>query len=244
MKLLISIILFLSSCSILAQVGINTTNPTGIFHIDAGVAGNIEDDVLITNQGYIGVGTDIPTTRLDIRANSIVKGFSMADGNESVGKALMSDEFGNGTWRNVVNTWSASLSNGNVAYNNTEAIVPIPFTDSYLSISGVGEVNPAGGTITVPYAGMYRFRIAGICSNNRMPTGSTYIAYFRILTSPDVGVFSPHCTGVVGVVDVSVGFYGFIKLPANAKLIIYLNQESKSWANKISNAVFMVDFMY
>ena len=71
-------------CNIcIAQIGINTENPKTLLHIDGASTpattnpptGNIStaqaaDDIVITNQGNVGIGTIAPTTKLDIISQS------------------------------------------------------------------------------------------------------------------------------------------------------------------------------
>lgn len=57
-----------------SQVGVNTENPRGVFHIDAkantGVAGiNISDDVIVDSEGKMSIGTLTPQAKLDINGN-------------------------------------------------------------------------------------------------------------------------------------------------------------------------------
>ncbi|PXV69131.1 hypothetical protein CLV62_101400 [Dysgonomonas alginatilytica] len=70
--LLIFSLLFAGLCT--SQVGINTENPKGVFHIDSkgdsGVSGtNSVDDVIVDSQGSMGIGTLTPQAKLDINGN-------------------------------------------------------------------------------------------------------------------------------------------------------------------------------
>jgi hypothetical protein len=75
MKKIFILLLSLISTYNLAQVGINTENPQGVFHIDAG--GDNEqtgsplpeqqlNDVVVDNLGKMGIGTAFPTHRLHV----------------------------------------------------------------------------------------------------------------------------------------------------------------------------------
>ncbi|SHE54695.1 hypothetical protein [Dysgonomonas macrotermitis] len=82
-----------------AQIGIQTDNPLGIFHVDpkrdtnaAGTSGTA-DDVVVTSSGQVGIGTVTPTAKLDIRGT-----FRLRDGNQAEGKMLVSDVSGNAQW--------------------------------------------------------------------------------------------------------------------------------------------------
>ncbi|SHF77320.1 hypothetical protein SAMN05444362_1104 [Dysgonomonas macrotermitis] len=94
-----------------AQVGINTQNPQGIFHIDpqadtSGTSGS-GDDVVVKDNGYVGIGTVDPVSRIHIKtqgtATSPETGFILEDGNQSEGKILTAiDDTGLATWKELV----------------------------------------------------------------------------------------------------------------------------------------------
>ena len=89
-----------------AQVGINTHNPLGIFHIDGKkdnqmIVTNLQllNDFVISSEGYVGVGS-VPSVRLQIYTGSPGSGLKLTDGTEGVGRTLLSDSQGIGTWNN------------------------------------------------------------------------------------------------------------------------------------------------
>lgn len=70
--LLIINLLLVKLC--VSQVGINTENPKGVFHIDAkgdtGVQGvEFSDDIVVNAEGRMGIGTLTPQAKLDINGN-------------------------------------------------------------------------------------------------------------------------------------------------------------------------------
>ena len=85
-----------------AQVGVKTENPQGVFHIDGqgNTNGNtnISDDVVVTATGNMGVGTNAPATKVDIRTTTAGGGFRLQDGTQGNGMVLTSDTNGNGRW--------------------------------------------------------------------------------------------------------------------------------------------------
>lgn len=103
-------VLFFTGISF-SQVGINTSQPQGIFHIDSknntsGVT-NTSDDVIVTSKGYLGVGTVVPDAALHIKTTGTqkdpVSAFKLQDGSEGSGKYLVSNADGVGSWASVVN---------------------------------------------------------------------------------------------------------------------------------------------
>src|SRR5690606_22456466 len=65
------------STAVMAQTGINTRNPQGVLHIDGAGDNNntatpslqeVVNDVVITNTGFVGVGTLTPVVKLDLRS--------------------------------------------------------------------------------------------------------------------------------------------------------------------------------
>lgn len=78
-----------------AQIGVNTDNPQALLHLHPTDVEGAERDVVVTLEGKVGIGTTIPTTRLDLRG-----GFRYVDGNQSEGKVLLSDTHGNANWGN------------------------------------------------------------------------------------------------------------------------------------------------
>lgn len=85
-----------------AQVGINTKTPQGVFHIDGkgDTSGNsnISDDILIDNNGNVGIGTLTPTAKVHSVGSSTVAPMRITDGNQAQNYILVSDANGNASW--------------------------------------------------------------------------------------------------------------------------------------------------
>lgn len=112
MKKLTFVLLVAISHLAFAQIGLNTPNPQAMFHLDGKknneISGpvspaNQSDDVVITADGYIGIGNNIPTTSLDIKTTGTpalpVSGIKIADGAQNENYVLTSDANGNGLWK-------------------------------------------------------------------------------------------------------------------------------------------------
>ena len=117
-NIIISIGLLLSGFSY-SQVGINTTNPQGIFNIDGGkdnpTTGSAHtnaqqlNDFTVTAAGNVGIGKIAPSTKLHITTGGTAttpnpSGFRLEDGNQNTNFVLTSDTDGVGTWKPVAVT--------------------------------------------------------------------------------------------------------------------------------------------
>ena len=144
-NIIISIGLLLSGFSY-SQVGINTANPRGIFNIDGGkdnpTTGSAHtkaqqlNDFAVTAAGNVGIGTITPTQKLEIQTGgtvaSPVTGFKLVDGNQGVGKVLISDANGVGTWKKHslftepavygTFTWAPNTALGNTNWNSVASL--------------------------------------------------------------------------------------------------------------------------
>jgi hypothetical protein len=136
-----------------AQVGINTKNPLGVFHIDPkgntnGTIG-IDDDIIVDANGNLGIGTTTPKAKVDIIGGIIIK-----DGTQAKDKVLTSDANGKASWQYVKRNQQAvwSLTNSSVTFtHNTD--VRLTGTSS-ISENAIGLKQLADSRIEVP-AGAY-----------------------------------------------------------------------------------------
>ncbi len=118
-KVLLLMGIFAIGISLHGQVGINTKEPQGVFHIDpnADTSGttNSSDDVIVTDDGKTGIGTIAPRTLLDIQtggtAAAPIAGFRLEDGNQGDGNVLIAtDNVGTATWQNITPVVSAQIT--------------------------------------------------------------------------------------------------------------------------------------
>ena len=172
-NIIISIGLLLSGFSY-SQVGINTSNPQGIFNIDGGkdnpttgsAHSNAEqlNDFTVTAAGNVGIGKIAPSTKLHITtggtaATPNATGFRLEDGNQNTNFVLTSDTNGVGTWKPVAATrLVGTLGAGvDVPFKTTGGVYRK--TDSYIDLPpGRWEVRvtmlmPVGGLWTDPFPG-------------------------------------------------------------------------------------------
>lgn len=109
-------ILCLSSLFTQAQVGINTKTPDAgtWLHVDAkgntSGATNSSDDVVITKDGNVGIGTLAPKAKLDILTSASVPFMRIVDGKQAANKVLRSDNSGNASWVDMPTTMGANYA--------------------------------------------------------------------------------------------------------------------------------------
>lgn len=101
-----------------SQVGINTTNPLGILHIDGAKdnpasgtpnASQQANDIVATADGRLGIGTLSPTARLELNTAS-GSALKITDGTQGIGKVLTSDASGLAIWQSIP-AWGISGNN-------------------------------------------------------------------------------------------------------------------------------------
>ena len=106
--------LFISTAAF-SQVGINTSTPEGVFHIDskknnnniASTSTTVADDVVVSNtsgkEGNVGLGTKDPSVKLEIQtggtSSSVIPGFKLVDGTQNTNYILTSDANGLARWQ-------------------------------------------------------------------------------------------------------------------------------------------------
>ena len=178
-NIIISIGLLLSGFSY-SQVGINTTNPQGIFNIDGGkdnpTTGSAHtnaqqlNDFTVTAAGNVGIGKIAPSTKLHITTGGTAttpnpSGFRLEDGNQNTNFVLTSDTNGEGTWKpvaatRIVGTLGAGVD---VLFKTTGGVYRR--TGSYIDLPpGKWEVRvtmlmPVGGVSSDPVPGGGRMTV-------------------------------------------------------------------------------------
>jgi hypothetical protein len=145
-KSLLFFIASITSGTIHSQVGINTTNPQGIFNIDGnkdnpltgapGVLQQANDVVVMSNTGYLGVGTTNPSNQVHIKSTiNPVKIEGLKTGNATDNILTIGAD-------NVVNSAPTSVIKGTL-YNAYQAVG----TTSLIIAQGTTADIP-GATIT------------------------------------------------------------------------------------------------
>ena len=180
MKKMMLLITGISCVSMYSQVGINTTNPQGIFHVDGArdnpstgvpTIAQQSNDLIVTSSGSLGIGTSTPnaSAMLDINVDGLAAGSKKG----FLGpKAALTSQTDQATIPSpavgllVYNTGTAGLTyNGYVFWNGTEWRT---FNNGTLTPGTVGNITcngvalspgtytagvPYVGTMNVPYTG-------------------------------------------------------------------------------------------
>ncbi len=140
-KCVFSFILLISFINnVKSQVGINTNNPQGIFHVDGSNDNNKtgapttiqqQNDFIVTANGNLGIGTTSPTRKLEI-VSPTSPALRIKDGNQNVNYVLMSDANGYGTWKALSNAISVTFPstgyNGPILQGNTNQWTNVEMT--------------------------------------------------------------------------------------------------------------------
>ena len=146
--------LFLTNlCSFLTaqnKVGINTEDPNTLFHVDGAGdnttanADRYNNDMSIGASGRVGVGTNTPTAKLDVRGS-----ININDGTQAVNNVLMCDANGVAFWLpktrgNAIGEWI--LNNSSYTFSTTQSRL------TGTSTLGVNEIylTNAANSITIP----------------------------------------------------------------------------------------------
>lgn len=258
MNKIILTLLSLLICNIcIGQIGINTENPKTLLHIDGAstpattnpptgniIADQATDDIVITNQGKVGIGTMTPTTKLDIISQSAGGAIRIADTTEGIGKMLVSDANGVGTWGSVIGSWFSILSGSwPITYQTSTTIRQLTnFTTSVISNPLQGSINSSTGTIQVPYSGKYRVTITGHWGTNRAGS-NPYVVTPHIYVN-GISIWNGNIVGYSNNWGISPTFVSMLTFTAGNNITIRTNETSPSnAANMVDQCTLILEFI-
>lgn len=163
-KLFLTGFFILSLVSMNGQVGVNTQNPQGIFHVDGAKDNNTtgaptqaqqSNDFIVTAEGNVGIGTTTPTKKLEV-VSSTSPAFRLNDGSQVEGYFMISDANGNGSWKSLTKTvlgemsdngYSGSVDNSSSTYPYLGVSITLP-PGKWLVLTNIvlkADVDPTGG---------------------------------------------------------------------------------------------------
>jgi hypothetical protein len=167
-----------------AQVGINNSNPQGIFHVDggkdnpaAGIPSALQqkNDFFITSEGNVGTGTIAPAQRLDVAGGNVrIRDINTNAGDVS-NKLVVADA--DGILKVAGDSGFSTTDSGNrilrvaggsdysfITNWQDETVTPLPLNEAY---DPQNAYDPVTGEFTVPQDGLYHFK-----SRVRLQVGS------------------------------------------------------------------------
>lgn len=154
MKKYISIFGLLVVTMSMAQngIGINTTNPQQVFHIDGAKdnpATGVPDastaqrnDMVVTKDGFVGIGTSAPQKRVHI-VSGTPGAIKIVDGNQGIDRVLTSDENGFGTWKETAVFKDAVLGK---FFKTTYDSLQVGYNEDPLANTGTPLLTESGKT--------------------------------------------------------------------------------------------------
>lgn len=226
-----------------AQVGINTTNPQGVFHLDAkgdtNGSTNTNDDVIVTKEGNIGIGTIAPQAKVDIYANyhypiRINSGY----GDPNKTSALFSDANGVAYWNPRPNLHVDGYTEGGGG-SLTGASVPLKFTKSLQD----GKPISGGATNTLQFntSGNYRISLTGYANTDRI-ANAYYIVWIDVLVN-NISVWRPALVGHTDIGQQPFSFSTIIYLAKGDQLAVVNKGGINHIANYITDASILIELM-
>ena len=164
-----------------AQVGINTSNPQAMFHVDGGLdnpaSGNITsvqaaNDMVITSSGELGIGTLSPAVKIDARStdntdNSIGIGETSQAASAAGGGAVRYNPLNGGkmqysdgiVWQDLISTPTKAVVVANIEAASFAIKIPYQVSTGILGWNEItdptGDFTPETGTFTAPRTGVY-----------------------------------------------------------------------------------------
>jgi hypothetical protein len=171
-KYLLLLINLLTTVTLFSQVGVNTQNPQQVFHVDGksttattnpttGVPTTAQqiDDVVITNQGRVGIGTVYPSQSLDVNGRAVIRNTDVltsglispifVDENGLVGKANISSQ-SQIAFYSRGSSLSFTVDDFNLGNVNV-----IPISTSNQALNTINTSIPQEGNVMISQTGTY-----------------------------------------------------------------------------------------
>ncbi|WP_146212665.1 hypothetical protein [Dysgonomonas alginatilytica] len=144
-----------------AQVGVNTTSPAGVFHIDPNKNSptTVTDDVVVDVTGNMGLGTLSPAAKVHIAVPAGNVAFRMTDGSQAADRILMSDASGNASWGVIKGSggYTMKVTAAKTFPNAAATLMPLDGSNTQINIVSAGNylvtIRWSGTTTTIGASG-------------------------------------------------------------------------------------------
>lgn len=178
--------------NLFAQVGIQTSNPQGVFNIDAAkdnpatgtpTAAQLANDIIVTATGNTGIGVTLPTNKLHVSGTDPLRLQGITAGNTTTDRLMVADT--NGVVKSIGTLGSLSIPNPAIFRLETSQtnflngqgaggsqVVPMSVVKN--TIPGM-TFNAATSTITFPEG---TYQLTFVYEANHNSPGCTLSSYF------------------------------------------------------------------
>lgn len=213
-------------------LGINTDAPEGVFHID-GLNNNsyspnkYDDDVLFDTSGRLGIGTNAPTAKVDIRS-ATANAFRLEESGQANTRVLVSNGLGEGAWKvppqqGTFYTWKVHQPAYTYSYSRVQVV-------GTATASGTlaGFTPNSNSTLSVP-KGQYILMVSGDNSGNEYPIFSVSGVYADGSTVNVLDFPYEHWLNSTSI---------YVQFTDNVSLAMYttgLNANKAMWSPAITN---------
>ncbi|WP_415327215.1 hypothetical protein [Chryseobacterium sp. MMS23-Vi53] len=245
-KHLITLGCLVSASLLFGQIGVNTSNPQAVFHVDGakdnsatGIPTTAQqlNDVSINANGNIGIGTIAPTAKLEINSTS-GNALKISDNTQGLGKVLTSDSNGNARW-SAPGTSFAKLA-------------VIPTTEQTFTtiddpqISGDQRIGYSGAYITLT-PGKYQVNFTMWCTpsgtNASVTSSNDGFASVFLSTSSTANVSPNYLSPIKSIIiprlynsaAASPDYYGSgniaVNITENTTLYLWVYMSNGNWTN-------------
>lgn len=185
-----------------SQIGINTNQPLGIFHVDAGNNNTLspptnteqQDDFIINAEGKIGIGLISPITHIDVRSknssnSAIAIGYTNKTASEAGAGALRYNDISGGLlqvsdgekWGNILSSPTKSYVSAHIVANNNTVKIGNTATTitNWSTIKDINnDFNSTTGIFTARRDGVYNVNFSYDLTQGSILPGSIVQAQF------------------------------------------------------------------
>jgi hypothetical protein len=236
-KLLTVFSVFTLSTIAYAQIGINTSNPQAIFHIDGAkdnpVTGNPSaaqqrNDFAFTNYGHVGIGTTNPSEKLDIVAGNVrIRNINTKIGSSDTDRVVVADATG---VLKTIDTDPYSLFHARLSNNqNSPATIASTLLFSTpISTSSNYSYNASTGVLTFNRAGNYLVTLQASFAN--VPAGTQLLLGIRPVPDADYLARGSHYNAVAttGTIGELMNYTTVLTIPAAGYQIRFTSAPSQA----------------